>query len=317
MSVNNYNIPLLFHIGFHKTATTWFQKNYFPKNPNIKLISQNECHEYFVQKRSLYFSPEKTYFNIKKDILSNLGEEKVVVFSDEEFSGNIHSGGNGGFVSKEIADRIYNTFENKNKVKIMIVIRNQFSMIESCYRQYIKVGGTKKINEYLFPPREDHRRPMFSFDHFKYYDLIKYYKQKFGNENVKVCLFENFLQNKLEFIKKMENELDIPSDDINYDVNNKKNIGMTRSLLFINRLANKISTRSALNYEISIDIPKFSRLVYLLSNKLVDIYRPSKNSLLNLETQNYICEYFKDDNKKLAQITDYSIDTLKKNNYSV
>jgi len=317
LSANNYNIPLLFHIGYHKTATTWFQKKYFPKNPNIKLVSQKACHKYFVQKRSFYFSPNKTYFNIKKEILSNLENEKIIVFSDEEFSGNIHSGGNGGFVSKEIADRIHNTFENKNNVKIMIVIRNQPSMIESCYRQYIKVGGTKKISKYLFPPREDHRRPMFSFDHFKYYDLIKYYKEKFGSENVKVFLFEKFLQNKLEFIKKMEKALDIPAFEINYEDNSKKNVGMTKSLLFFNRLVNKFSIKSSLNYEISINIPKLSKLVYLLSNKFLDVYNPQKSSLLNLETKNYICEYFKEDNKKISEITDHSIETLKKYNYPV
>jgi hypothetical protein len=239
--------------------------------------------------------------------------EKITILSDEEFSGNIHSGGNAGYAEKELADRIYRTLSDKYNVKIAIFIRNQTSMLESCYKQYIKVGGTKSLKGYLFPPNEHHRRPMFSFDHFNYFDLISYYQELFGDDNVKIFLFEKFKENQLQFLKEFEKSLDIPHYKI--EKSDKKNVGMPKNFVYLNKLANKISTRSALNYEISFSLPYLAKLVYLITNKLKKKINFNNSNFLDDDLIAYIQKYYYDKNYKLIQTTDFNKGELKKYNY--
>ena len=32
-------LPVAFHLGYHKTATTWFQRVAFPAHPAVRLVS--------------------------------------------------------------------------------------------------------------------------------------------------------------------------------------------------------------------------------------------------------------------------------------
>ena len=35
------DIPLVFHVGMHKTGTTWLQNAYFSKNENFNLLNNS------------------------------------------------------------------------------------------------------------------------------------------------------------------------------------------------------------------------------------------------------------------------------------
>ena len=114
-------------------------------------------------------------------------------------SGGIHSG---GFDSRDICERLNTCFPNG---KVLIVIREQKSMLYSAYSQYIKGGGSYSIKEYLFPKTKK-VKGLFKFNYLEYHHLIEYYYKYFGKNNVLVLPYEmmkedqeRFLQNILFF----------------------------------------------------------------------------------------------------------------------
>ena len=78
----------------------------------------------------------------------------VPVLSNEEFSGNPHSG---SYQSLENARRLHRIFP---EAKVLIVIRRQVDQILSSYKQYVSRGGALRPADTL-PPREYFRVPGF------------------------------------------------------------------------------------------------------------------------------------------------------------
>jgi hypothetical protein len=110
---------------------------------------------------------------------------KIPVITHERLSGDPHSG---GYDNKELADRLYQVFPD---ARIMIGIREQRSMIISCYNQYVKYGGGCSLKDYV-RCKHDPRRPQFRLANFKYHKLIGYYHRLFGQDNVLVQPYEIF-----------------------------------------------------------------------------------------------------------------------------
>ncbi len=129
----------------------------------------------------------------------------VPVLSHERLSGYPATG---GFDSKIIADRLYTTFP---EAAILIVIREQTSMISSMYSQYITDGGDLSIYDFLNPPEEDMRRvPGFSFDFYKFDWLVKYYCKLFGRENILVLPYELLVHERERYIRMLADFCGLP-----------------------------------------------------------------------------------------------------------
>lgn len=181
------------HIGYHKTATTWIQENVFNRHPEITYLGKAQ--EYPVPKvidifHSLYEDSD-VRFSVEENkkrwnaILSklNIKNRKIFGLSDEGLSGGIDwFGGQSLFV----ADRIKAIFSDYN-VKIIIGIREQCSMLESFYSEYVRRGGTNSLRRLIYSPFSTGR---FLLDKLYYYRQIEYYFNKFGRENVFIYLFE-------------------------------------------------------------------------------------------------------------------------------
>jgi hypothetical protein len=193
----------IFHVGYHKTATTWFQKNFYPFVDNISFVEREKI---------------KDFFYFKKDI--NFLSENDLVFCDEELSGNIHNNGLSEFLTDNVAHKI-SKFSNP---KIIIFLRNQYDVITSSYLQYIKEGGTYSIQKYIYHNDFDkpNRSPLFSLDHFNYHKKISLYSQKVGSENIFIYLYEDFVLDPQNFIKKFiaDHRFSIDFDKINFSKNN-------------------------------------------------------------------------------------------------
>ena len=150
---------VLIHIGYHKTSTTWFQKFLF-NNSAIRFIlpwRNPEILPVLVYPHALDFAPHTCRKYFQAAILEAQNCGLIPALSSEELSGNPHSG---GYASKELADRLAAVFP---EAKVLIVIREQKSMIVSTYKQYVKVGGTYSLANYLQPPvRGRERIPLFT-----------------------------------------------------------------------------------------------------------------------------------------------------------
>ncbi|SEA76819.1 hypothetical protein SAMN05421743_10825 [Thalassobacillus cyri] len=289
------------HIGYHKTGTTFLQDVLFPKHPEIHYVDRMTTQKYFLRVGSLFFDADKVKNEIKTLENSVDNGKKALVFSDEELSGHIHTGGNGGYLSKEVADRIHQVMPD---AKIMINVRNQVKMIDSVYRQYIKKGGTFSVEKYLFNNNGlPHRQPRFQFAHFEYDRLVEYYINLFGRENVFVYLYEDFKQDK-SFYNDMLEEMGLSSiDNIKKMSSDIKNPSYSEFSLAVAKYFNRFYGEDPINRRCIVHIPYLYKIVKkLLFNYELKVRKKSPGSVLDEDTKHYIEDYYRESNRRLMEL---------------
>jgi len=191
----------LIHIGYHKTGTTWLQRFLFD-NPDAGFWGafkrDKKSLELLVYTNSLDFDANECKRYFYQLIRNAIANSLVPVLSQERLSGSPHSG---GYDSKEIANRLAGVFPEG---KVLIVIREQTSMILSTYSQYVNKGGPCPLTNYLQRPSQGRgKAPLFNFDHFKYHRLIGYYINLFGKANVLVLPFELLKDKPQDFVSQI------------------------------------------------------------------------------------------------------------------
>ena len=175
--------PLL-HIGYHKTGTTFLWRRVFPE-PGFSLVAGGKALRLaFVDGDPFSFDPVAVRQTFRPAIEEARERGLVPVLSSERLSGSPHSG---GYDSKQTAERLAATFPG---ARVLIVIREQVEMLVSVYKQYVKMGGSGTLRQYVTSPSEDSRVPLFDFRFFEYHRLIGYYQNLFGAENVLVLPYE-------------------------------------------------------------------------------------------------------------------------------
>ena len=196
-------IQPLIHIGYHKTGSSWLQRELFGRtdrgfHPLAPDCDQGELDPRSFARRFLWISPfdfDPAALREEAEALTNQPHSGRLVISHERLSGNPHSG---GYDSREIADRLHQVFPN---ALILIVLREQSSMILSSYRQYLKVGGACSLTDYL--SKGDGIRPSFSPAHFCYHRLIGHYQELFGRANTLALPYELLRRDPPQFIAKI------------------------------------------------------------------------------------------------------------------
>jgi len=281
----------LFHIGYHKTATTWFQKKFYPLLKNYNQVDRSKIRDFF-------------YENKYQDFSSN----KKQIFCDEELSGNIHNGAYLGLLSENIATKI-SKFENP---KVIIFIRNQYDIIVSSYLQYIKEGGNYSFSRYIEHKEFDrsNRSSLFSFKHFDYKNLIHKYQSLIGKENVYIYLFEDFITDQELFISSFikDHNLEIDLNKVDFEKNNNSYSYVS---LFFARIINSFSRKNVLYKYYIIHLP----FVYEYAREIlrrIKIFPVKSRSFINDEFRHLINKKYSDSNKSIAK--EYNLD-LDKYNY--
>lgn len=170
---------ILFHIGYHKTATTWMQRLlFFPVHGFHPLANHDQVSEYITAPHGLRFDPGPMQRLIAGG-LKFVPPNGVPVVSSELMSGNPFFGGR---ESDAYADRIKAIAPD---ARILISIRAQLRILPSIYMQYLTRGGTMSWQKFFEAPAS---RGYFGFDlaHFEYDRLVARYQTLFGAENVYV-----------------------------------------------------------------------------------------------------------------------------------
>lgn len=225
-----------------------------------------------------------------------------LIISEEEISGNIHTFGNGGFVAKEMADRIYSTF---SKSQILIFIRNQVDIIESSYKQYVRIGGTYNINDYLFQNKSfNYRYPTFDFRHFEYGRLISYYQKLFSKNNVFVYLYEDFEKHNDKFIKKLTDDLCISHIDLSLIRINK---GLLATNLNILRIINKFTNTYSIYKDQVLYLQIYNTVLKILRSIDNRIQKHDIKTFISKNIKNYIEQYYVESNTRLKKIINHDI----------
>lgn len=134
-----------------------------------------------------------------------------------------------------VGERLREVFRDHD-VKILMGIREQSSMIESMYSEYVKLGGSESLERLFFSPFSEADELL---EKLRYGPIIEFYRDLFGEENVKVYLYERFRSEQDEVIKEICDFLNIDEPKLDKETANRKsNARLSRWGLSAMRVAN-------------------------------------------------------------------------------
>lgn len=168
----------LFHVGYHKTGTTWMQHTLFtPRNGYAPAMSHHQACETLVRPSAFTFDPAPA-----RRLIAQAGEGRAVVSSEILVGNPFHGGRESDVYARRIA-------QVASDARILITIREQHAAIASTYMQYLNRGGTLPADAFLSGSSVP---GYFGFDaeHFCYARLVALYHDLFGADHVLVLTHE-------------------------------------------------------------------------------------------------------------------------------
>lgn len=320
---------LIVHVGLPKTATTTIQECLFTNLQKWGFINylgitytdgriDSYCMETFQE-----IIKESKQFKVAQGNDSNLW-----VYSEEKLSvpRNIIQNWLGVSGSpEEIAEKIYNYYgDTFNNIEILIVLRNQSSLIHSFFAQampeftelYKRYTLEDYVNDISVNPK-DH-------EIWEHYKTVKSYMDIFGSAKVHVLLFEEFLQNRDSFNSKIAKILDIEKDVVvdafgGGHINSKK---MSKSGIEV------IKTRAHVLRKIAGNIRRKKTIGRILSkhpalweNNVIRkiyhriVYKKELEPSIDLLLKKRLFCYYNESNKHLIDLCSIDKGVLKKYDY--
>ncbi|HBF88799.1 MAG TPA: hypothetical protein DDX39_09170 [Bacteroidales bacterium] len=293
----------LVHIGYPKTATTWFRTRFYPMVRDA----------FFVDRKTINPIIVKTDLaNFNKSIIIEklqIPKSNQLILCSETLMGHISDGSTNWKYSKENAIKLKELFPDSN---IVIFIRNQQELITSAYIQYIKNGGNYSINKYLYSNEN-----LFRFDHLEFDKKLAHYIQIFGRENIHIYVYEDFIKDRKAFLEKYiaKFQLEINFKNLNLVQVNSR---IKSNFIPLKRFANCFIKKNSIKFK--------HRLFYIpLVNRMVDFYiKQTSNTFLAGEIATsekilgakniaYIKNYYAQSNLNLIKIID--VEQLKQYKY--
>ncbi|MBN8443592.1 MAG: hypothetical protein J0M28_18100 [Thauera sp.] len=298
--------PTFVHIGYHKTATNWFQRLFYPAVRNFKYVHRKRARLAFTEDHAFQFDPAVAFARLETPAPEGL------ILCEEELSGNLHNGGLHGYLSKEVAHRIKQTLPG---AEVIIFIRSQTEMIGSVYKQYVKEGGTHSPRRYLFPydyldPHgfSPKKSPLFAFQHYDYRLLIDHYRTVFGPEKVHVFLYEEFSRNHTDFMARYIERFGFDVD-LAAAPNTRLNVSNKKFSLWVARMMNRFAYRNVIDKHYFLNVPGMYRLrgrvVAPLLDRIAFFSGPARpRDILGPDIVRHIEDYYRASNRLLAEQLD-------------
>lgn len=206
--MTNDNPTVLFHIGLHKTGTTWLQNQIFtPQNGQHFVYSEDRkvIRGSLLVKNSQFFDAQDALREYEPLLEQAKRKNIPLILSDEMLAGlPFHH----SYARVIAAQNIKSIFPD---AKILITIREQNAIIYSSYGHYIRAGFTATFDDFLAQPVEDTARlftPILNLDHFDYFQLLLFYNRLFSSENIMVAPMEWMLRNQDAFTDRLSDFLD-------------------------------------------------------------------------------------------------------------
>jgi Sulfotransferase family len=191
----------LVHIGYHKTGTSWLQRNLFRSAElgfNTSGKGAGTPVTTLVATRALDFDAERARQEFEGAFVAAGKRDLVPVVSLERLSGHPFSG---GYDNRELAERLAAVLPG---ARVLCVFREQTAMIASTYKQFVKTGGGSSLERFLDPPVHRHMRiPLFDLRHFEYDRLLALYRKLFGAEAVLFLPYELFASEPHTFVERI------------------------------------------------------------------------------------------------------------------
>ncbi len=297
------------HIGYHKTATTWFQQHVYPAATSHRWIPRSLARHALLDPWGLAFDPETA-----RRQLGDPHDPRPPVICEENLSGYLHNGGLHGMIAPEVARRIKAVLPD---ARIVIVIRAQASAIAASYVQYVRGGGTHGPTRYLHPARfltgarrHAYKAPGFAFEHFEYDRLIVHYDALFGPQNVLVLPFEALRVDPRSFLTAYAHAagLQLGAGDVTAL---RPNRSFGQATLLAGRLTGLLTSRSVTHKACLISIPGFYEVRRQLLKLMSRFDRAaSPAAILGARNLSLIQDHFAQSNARTARLRDLDLSAL-------
>lgn len=304
---------LALHIGYHKTATTFLQRNVFDKSDSINYLGipwiNDSIGEYFREFKFTHdidFNSDdfKKRFNDLRQshILKKNAKPDLVSLE------SLHSGTEWfGLQVESMANRLSSVFAPS---KIILGIRNQQDYINSNYKEYIIHGGKLNFKYFLYKSFafEGCLKPKLEYD-----KIIKLYNKKFGSENVFVYLQEQLKNDRNLVLSKMSDFLSV---DYLHNSEETRYKGMSKVSSEIIRLLNRVLAKDFIEQYYYVGKPKNwsfkekgRRNSIRVIRKLDEILISNRlsSSYLDDSDKEYINSLFSINNRELNNLIDVDI----------
>jgi hypothetical protein len=334
LTMNNQSVDkkckIFIHIGCAKAASTTLQKHLFDKHSEINNLGSYPTGNLGKDSNNVnydcaYLKDEnirKFYSNLvaldgieyrscgnlklyQTLIKPYLETDRINLFSTERFTSILFSHDD----LKIKADRLKEIFPN---AKIILIIRNQFNMIISQYRDHpfdprcVRIGKPLSIDKWIKVALEDRQTKYFSC--LNYYEIINLYSELFGRDNIGVFLFEELVNNPNQFANRISNFMEIDPEQSQIILNNKhENVSVSQRYNYYRALVRRRLMPHIESLKILPDDFKKNILFFLKSGN-------KKNYKIHPTTQAMLHEHFAPLNNKLQE--EYRID-LTSYNYPV
>lgn len=284
------------HIGYHKTATTWFQRRIWPAATSHEFVPRHQTQRALLSPSGLWFDPAAARAELGLE-----GCARPVLLSEENLSGYPHNGGLHGLIGPEVARRIRETLPD---AQIVILIRNQRDIIRATYAQYVSGGGTWSLRRYLAGKAGSYgaltrayKAPAFEWEHFAFDRLVAHYERLFGSESVHVYPYE-WLEQPDAFLIRLRRDLGVVLPP-GIERSHRANASLGRGALFALRCANLFTRQSVINKTTLIDLPGGQGLRH--AAKWLLGLLPSRRFVLPGDIVARIDSFYAESNRRLAE----------------
>ena len=246
--------------------------------------------ELLINKRESEYDPRQVIDLYKSS-------KKLRVLSFEQLVGSSMFGSwRGDFYAR----RLRETF---NRAEILIIIRRQEDAIQSMILQWVRGGGSGRlgIDDFFRTSKLNYGGIGFAWDFYEYTKTIEYYINLFKQENVRVFLFEQFVEDKKAFLNTLNEQYGLAELD-NIDLRPKK-----QSLTPFGYAYMRVVNRYRFGW-FNMKQGAFDKLrVAKARNRLDSLYRKypvfGRNfRFLSDDRIREIRDYYKNDNKKLSDL---------------
>jgi hypothetical protein len=297
-------MPII-HIGYPKTASTWFQKTFYPHLKSPRYVGRDAIKAALADWNALDFDPAA--FREKL----GLGQHESGLISEEGLCGYLHNGGVGGMVSLALAQQLKAAYP---EARIVIFIRSQPSILVAAYAQYVRSGGTRGARRYFFPKdyligpnAATYKQPRFDIDFFRYSRLIGLYERLFGRGNVHLFLYEEFATGGMDFLRRYATELNLEVDWSAVAID-RRHASYSLGLMQAARAMNLLTARSVADKASLLHVPGWydarRALLEALNRTGVAGRSPQLESLVGGPTAQWLRAYYVEDNLALAKSHD-------------
>ena len=196
--------PLLVHLGYHKTATTWLQNAIF-SDETLGFVSPwgrqaGVAVDEFVLANAFRFDAAQARDRFEEGLAEARSRDLVPVLSNEALCGQPINGGRFTY-GKYVVERLHEVFPD---ARILVVVREQRASLLSHYREYIANGSYGDLARFIGGPElPPGFAPDCPLDHFEYDALVGHTQALFGTENVLVLPFEMLKKQHEDFLAEL------------------------------------------------------------------------------------------------------------------